>query len=69
MAYDPRMMIKQFVGELKGRFCRFRVFETGNPKYYLFCALDPHGCDHGLHIPIKKTDLKYEVRRALKGGR
>jgi len=66
--FDVRLMAKQYVAELKGRWCWFRVLESGDPKFYLFCALDTWGCDNGVHFPVRKTDLKPEVRRALRAG-
>lgn len=51
------LQVKQFVGEINGPYCKFRVFKTGAPRGLLFCALDEFGCDHGLHIPVKYSDL------------
>ena len=67
------LMVKQHVGVVTGlsawgTVTRHRVFETGDPKYYLFCLLDPNGCDAGLHHSVRKTDLKTNVRRALRHG-
>lgn len=47
---------------------KFMVFETGNPKYYLFQQLDPQGFATQLQIPVLKTELKPEYRKALKHG-
>lgn len=63
-----RMMVKQHVGVVRGQWSDFRVFETGDPKFYLFCQMDPNGCDTGLHIPTRKTELQPEAKRALARG-
>ena len=67
------LMIKQHVGVVTGltawgTIARHRVFETGNPKCYLFCLLDPDGNDTTIHNPVRKADLKPAVRRALAYG-
>lgn len=50
----PELQVKQFVATVQGRFSRFRVFETGDPKVYLFSQIDPKGCDTGLQVPVRK---------------
>jgi hypothetical protein len=65
---DRRYQVKQYVAEVNSRFCRFRVFTTGDAQWYLFCALDPSGYDHGLHVPVRKIDLRTDVRHALRHG-
>lgn len=59
------MMIKQFVGEIRGPYCQFRVFETGDSKFYLFCALDENGIDHSLHIPVAKRRLSAWAKKSI----
>ena len=54
---QQEMMVKRYICEIPGPHCRFRVYETGNPKFYLFCVIDVYGCDHGLHYPIQKSNL------------
>ena len=66
--YDPRMQTKQYVAKVDGAFCSFRVFETGDAKFYLFSQLDANDCDTGLQFPVRKTDLRDDVRRALRHG-
>lgn len=66
--FAPEMMVKQYVGRIHGAWCEFQVFETGDPKFYLFDPLDRQGCSTCMQFPVKKADLKPEVRRALKGG-
>jgi hypothetical protein len=60
-------MPKQFVGVVKGRCVTFNVYETGDPQYYLFKPVH-NGCEGTIDIPTKKSDLKDEVRRALRNG-
>ena len=62
------LQVTKFICEIPGELYRFRVFETGNAQFYLFCALDPHGCDFGLHIPVKKSRLKKWVRRWIRAN-
>lgn len=59
--------VKQWVCELprKASGSRFRVFTTGDPKYYLFALLDPNGMDWGIHLPVRKTNLKPHVARYI----
>lgn len=62
---DARYGVKKFVCEIPGPFCKFRVFEGGMPGWLLFCALDRNGCDRGLHIPVKKSNLSTWARRHI----
>lgn len=66
---DRRYMVKQYVTKIQGGRGIFRVFETGDPKWYLFSMVDQYDCDTGIHIPILKTDLRRDVRHALRHGR
>lgn len=66
MKVDQRYQPKQFVGEVKGKLGHFRVFESGDPRYYLFESLSPTGCSFGLHFPVLKHKLKDEVKKALR---
>jgi len=65
--YPQELMVKQFVATLRGRFCDFTVFETGDPRYYLF-SVTKDGVQTGLQIPVRKSDLRDDVRRALRAG-
>jgi hypothetical protein len=47
---------------------RFRVFTTGDDRYYLFDALDPRGCSWGLQFPVLKKSLRRDIARALRHG-
>ena len=58
---EQAMMVKQWIGEVQGPYCKFRVFTTGNPKFVLFCPLDRYGCEGGLQFPVKRTDLRRGV--------
>lgn len=67
--YDRRYMVKQYVAEVTNQYgYSFRVFKSGVESVYLFCQMDEHGCDTGLHIPIQKRDLTREVASALANG-
>lgn len=68
MSMDQRLMVKQYVAEVAGRFCKFRVFETGDPRFYLFDPIDPYGCSTCNQFPVRKTDLKPSIRRLLRHG-
>lgn len=45
--FDLRCQVKQYVAEVDGEFCSFRVFMAGDSKYYLFCQIH-NGADTGL---------------------
>lgn len=64
----PELGVKQYVAVVASQWCRWMVFETGNPRYYLFSQLDPAGCATGLQVPVRKADLQADVRRALAHG-
>jgi len=66
--FAPELQVKQFVAIVKGRWCRFMVFETGSTKHYLFSQLDYAGCQTGLQFPVLKRELVPEIRRALAHG-
>ena len=66
--FDVRYQVKQYVAVVKGAFARFRVFETGDSKFYLFSMIDDNDCDTGLQWPVRKKDLRDDVRRALAHG-
>lgn len=63
-----RRGVKQYVAVVRGRFGRFMVFETGDPKFWLFSQLDPSGTATGLQVPVRKSDVQPEVRRMLRSG-
>lgn len=66
--YDRRYQVTKFVAEVDGALSRFRVFETGEPGWYLFDQLDRGGCSTGLQFPVRGADLRDDVRRALHHG-
>lgn len=68
MDFPAFLQVKQYVAVVKGRFCRFMVFETGDARYYLFAQLDPDGCQTGLQVPVRKSELRPEIRSALRHG-
>ena len=61
---------KQFVAVIKNRFNRqFMVFTSGDPKYYLFSAIDNQGIAVGIpSFPVLKKDLRDDIRHALLHG-
>jgi len=61
----PELMARQFVAEVNGAFgSRWRVFTTGNERYYLFVlAQNP-----AIGKPVRKLDLQPRVRSALAHG-
>lgn len=61
----PELQVKQFVAEVNGAFgSRWRVFNTGSGRYYLFVLVQ----NAGIAKTVLKSDLKPEVRRALARG-
>lgn len=67
---DRRLMIKQYVAIVKNRRGqRFRVFSTGDDKFYVFDPLipgtDSSGC---IQFSVRKADLEPTTRRALAHG-
>lgn len=69
MPYAPEMMTKQYVAVVQnGHGSRFRVFETGNPKFYLFSTIAPDGTEGGLQFPVLKADLRDNIRKMLRHG-
>jgi len=60
--------VKQYVGKVRGRFGVFRVFETGDARFYIFCQVDDNDCDIGRMFPVRKSELRDEVKWALARG-
>ncbi len=65
--FDIRYQVKQYIAEIHGKYSGFRVFKTGDEKYYLFSQIK-NGCDTGLHFPVEKNRLRNDVKRALLHG-
>lgn len=65
---DRRMMVKQYVAVVRGRWCKFMVFQTGDPRFYLFCPLSPEGYLSDFQIPVRKTELRREIASMLNHG-
>lgn len=64
--FRPEMQVKQYVAEVSGQFgFRFRVFTTGSDRHYLFVCAQTSA----IQFPVKKTDLRRDVRSALASGR
>jgi hypothetical protein len=68
MTFPRNLMVKQFVATVRSRWGRFRVFTTGDDRYYLFDPLDWDGCSGCIGFPVLKADLKPAIRRALRHG-
>ena len=67
--YAKEMMVKQHVAVVRnGRGARFRVFETGNPRVYLFSTIAPDGTEGGLQFPVLKANLRDDIRKMLRHG-
>jgi len=64
----PQYGVKQFVATYQGQRGWFNVFQTGDPKYYLFDPLDPDGCSLSNAFPVLKSRLRPELRRRLAHG-
>jgi hypothetical protein len=61
--------VKQFVAVVRGaRRNRFAVYATGDDKFYLFAQVCPAGYFTGLSFPVRKSELRDDVRRALANG-
>lgn len=67
---NAAFQVKQYVGRLRSEStgARFNVFETGDPRFYLFDLLDAVGCSTCLQFPVRKAELKPKYRRALRHG-
>lgn len=75
MKFTLDLEVKQWVACVKGHdeqgreTGRFAVFITGDDKFYLFHKIDPRdGSFTGLCHPVRKKDLRDDVRRALAHG-
>jgi hypothetical protein len=59
----------EYVAECRGRWSWFRVFTTGDARYYLFDQLvGDTGVSSGLQFPVAKSELRRDVRSALANG-
>ncbi len=65
---DGRYGVKQYVAELATATATFRVFETGDARFYLFDLLDARGCSTTIQFPVAKARLRRDVRQALRHG-
>jgi len=63
------LMVQQFVAEvINARGQRFRVYRTGDDRFYLFDPLDAAGCSRCCAFPVAKRRLRDDIRRALANG-
>lgn len=67
MAEAACLSPKQYVATVAGRHGRFNVYETGDPRFYLFRLLLPGEAmvESEVAVPVRKRDLRPEVRRLL----
>jgi hypothetical protein len=72
---DQRYMVKRFLTRLRPRNgYAFDVFSTGLPGWLLFCPIGGTdgrgngGYQTGLQFPVKRSDLRREVSRAIPRG-
>ena len=72
---DTRYTVKRYLVRLNpANGYRFDVFSTGSAGWLLFCPIagaDRYGnggYQTGLQIPVRRTDLRREVRRAIPQG-
>ena len=67
---EKSMQPKQFVAVVRNpkTDTLFMVFQSGDSRFYLFDPLDEHGCSRCMQFPVRKKDLKTDVRRALAHG-
>jgi hypothetical protein len=66
---DRRYQVKQYVAVVRSRTgMRFRVFETGDAQWYLFDPLSADDCSLCNQFPVRKKDLRPDIRRALAHG-
>lgn len=67
---DRRYQVMQYVAVVRGRWGRFMVFKTGDPKFYLFQPLlgDTTIAAEIQAFPIAKADLQPWVRSMLAHG-
>ena len=67
--YRPEYQVKQFVAVVDGDWSSFMVFETGASGFYLFAQLHPETLTlTGLAWPVRKTDLRDDIRHGLRHG-
>ena len=69
--FDPCYQVKQYVAVVRSPTSgiRFQVFETGDPKFYLFDMLiGETSVSSMIQFPVRKSDLQTPVRRALAHG-
>jgi hypothetical protein len=63
--FPPELQVKQFVAELNGAHgSRWQVFVTGSDKHYLFVCKQ----NTAISVPVLKSSLRDDVRRALARG-
>lgn len=66
---DKTYQVKQYVAVVKNRYGgRFMVFRTGDDRFYLFQPVAPDGCLATFQFPVRKADLRTDLRRGLAHG-
>jgi hypothetical protein len=69
MGFEVDMMTKRYVAVVQNSFGeKFMVFETGDPRFYLFSTVSKDGCQGGIQFPVRKSDLRDDIRLMLRNG-
>jgi hypothetical protein len=69
MGFEVNMMPKQYVAVVQnGDGKKFMVFETRDPRFYLFSTISKDGIQGGIQFPVRKSDLRDDIRRMLRNG-
>ena len=68
MPMDRTLMVKQFCGEIHTPTAHFRVFQSGDDKFFVFDPIDQYGCSYCNAFAVRKSDLKPEIRAGLNKG-
>ncbi len=67
--FDRRYQVMQHVAVVQNATgMRFRVYRTGEAGWYLFDPLDADGCSLCRAFPVRTSDLRPDLRRALAHG-
>jgi len=67
--YDRRVQVMQYVAVVRSTTgTRFRVFRSGVSGVYVFDPLDAFDCSRCQAFPVKASDLRPDLRRALAHG-
>lgn len=66
---DKQLMPVAFVAVIQNDTgLRFNVYTTGDKAWYLFKPLGPDNCEGILDFPVRKSQLKTNIRDMLAAG-